>query len=550
MKRIPIVIYFILACLIMGPLLLPGYILTMDMNFVPHPALPTTVTSSYLFHALLSVLSAVVAMDWLQKIILLVIFTMAGYGAHHLLEYVFTRLQKQSPPAWLPYIAGLFYTINPFVYERLMAGQYAVLLGYACLPFVVWVLLVLVEKPTIKRAGMVAGLLVIVSIVSIHTLGPIAVLAAAGIIGGLWRQKFQRQYTQKLLGSVAITVVGFALLSSYWLVPLAAGQGSMAAAIDQFSVADRSAFATTGSNAFEALGNLLHLQGFWAEGRDLFTAPQTMVPLWGLLWLFVLATIGAGAWWLYKRQKFIPLFFGVSALVALYLALGTTHGALSFVNNFLTVHLPLFAGYREPQKFMMIVALVYALCFALGSYALLQKVKQQNIRQAAAVGFLGLPLIITPTMLLGCLGQLHSNPYPDDWLTVKSMLNNQPPSTKTLFLPWHQYMYLGMADRIVAVPSQEFFGTRIIASHDPELGNLGSDSAYPLSAAVQTQLLSHLADADANNLLRHFNVDSIVLAKENDYQIYDFLNHNPDLTRAYDGDDMTLYILKNTKEQP
>ncbi len=31
--------------------------------------------------------------------------------------------------------AGLFYAVNPFVFDRLYAGQLGVLLGYAALPF-------------------------------------------------------------------------------------------------------------------------------------------------------------------------------------------------------------------------------------------------------------------------------------------------------------------------------------------------------------------------------------------------------------------------------
>ena len=43
--------------------------------------------------------------------------------------------------------AGLFYAVNPFVFDRLYAGQLGVLLGYALLPFAVDALLDAARKP-------------------------------------------------------------------------------------------------------------------------------------------------------------------------------------------------------------------------------------------------------------------------------------------------------------------------------------------------------------------------------------------------------------------
>ena len=43
--------------------------------------------------------------------------------------------------------AGLFYAVNPFVFDRLYAGQLGLLLGYALLPFAVTALLDAAQEP-------------------------------------------------------------------------------------------------------------------------------------------------------------------------------------------------------------------------------------------------------------------------------------------------------------------------------------------------------------------------------------------------------------------
>ena len=51
--------------------------------------------------------------------------------------------------------AGLFYAVNPFVFDRLYAGQLGVLLGYALLPFAVDALLDASQRP--HRVARAAG---------------------------------------------------------------------------------------------------------------------------------------------------------------------------------------------------------------------------------------------------------------------------------------------------------------------------------------------------------------------------------------------------------
>ncbi len=124
----------VLGMLALGPGLLPGYLLSYDMVFVPAPqfnaamlgtagTLPRAVPSDAVVAAIARALPA----DVVQKLVLLAIFVLACAGAARLLS-------KERMPAQLA--AGVLYAWNPFVAERLILGQWALLLGYAGLPWV------------------------------------------------------------------------------------------------------------------------------------------------------------------------------------------------------------------------------------------------------------------------------------------------------------------------------------------------------------------------------------------------------------------------------
>src|SRR6266700_8294456 len=65
------------------------------------------------------------------------IFLLACSGAAALLTRGWVLARGTRPPALAALAAGVCYAWNPFVAERLLIGQWALLLGYAGLPWVV-----------------------------------------------------------------------------------------------------------------------------------------------------------------------------------------------------------------------------------------------------------------------------------------------------------------------------------------------------------------------------------------------------------------------------
>jgi len=122
-----------LALLVVGPLLAPGFTLVYDMVFVPHahfradllglsPTSPRTVPTQ----AAVAAATAVVGGQVVQKAVLLAIFGLGAVGAGRLVP---------SRRAAARISAGVLYAWNPFTYERLLLGQWALLLGAAVLPW-------------------------------------------------------------------------------------------------------------------------------------------------------------------------------------------------------------------------------------------------------------------------------------------------------------------------------------------------------------------------------------------------------------------------------
>ena len=135
LRWLPTAWAFLLAGLLLGPALGPGYVLTYDMVWVPDlalrddllglgSALPRAVPSD----AVVAVLDQVVPGMLLQKLVLVGSLVAAGAGGAALVAGLSlpVRCLAASLMVW-----------NPFVVERLVLGHWPVLVGYAALPWLV-----------------------------------------------------------------------------------------------------------------------------------------------------------------------------------------------------------------------------------------------------------------------------------------------------------------------------------------------------------------------------------------------------------------------------
>ncbi len=527
-RFVPYGVYLLVTLAVMLPLLRPGFILTLDMVFTPHLRMPQVVTSSYAFHVVLAVLNTVIPADMLEKILLTGVLFGSCVGMHRLVR----KLRGTTTYSAGLFVASVFYALNPFTYARFMAGQYAVLLGYAVLPWLIASAIRLCHAPTIRQAVIMGIWTTVLGVVSVHMLTVVLLLAVCSCVV----LALTRRYPHRaVVGRMTLVAAGTAVvLSSYWLLPVALGHGTMAHTINSFSDADTAAFASIGSGWIGRVANIIRLQGFWADGRALYLLPQDVTMLWGLLMLgiIVLALIGLRLLW--KTHRLIHIVLIASTLLAIVVAAG---GATALFN-----HLPLGGALREPHKLVALLALTYSVGLAYGVDGCIRWLRRSARHWAAigSVGLLLLPFAAMRVFLWGGNGQLHSVHYPADWQTVNTLLQHDNTAYTAIFLPWHQYLSFGFTGRIIANPAEQYFDKPVITSADPEFKSAVSGKQDGRRTAI-AHSISQPGSSTAQQLGR-LDIKYLLVSKDaDDAQSATAITRAAHMTRIYDSPTLALY---------
>lgn len=520
----PVVYCMALACAILGPLMGRGYVLTLDMVFGPHIAVPSLTTATWPLYALLSVLQHVLPVDVLQKVLLFGTFFGAGYGMFRLFQALVLAPARGTPAVYTTsaLFAGTVYAVNPFVYSRYMAGQYLVLLGYALLPFALraWRRF-LMQADVWRGAGVVLWVWAL-GCVSLHMLGIAGLAGAALFVHALYSSN-GRAAMRQLLWRVGLVAVAWLLISAFWVVPLVLGAAPTAHTIQGFTPADMQAFKVPGSPVSVAL-QVATMRGFWADAQDMYVLPQDVYSWW---WLPICLLAGLAAYGVYygwRTQRSLSVAIAVAAVAGAVLA-----GAVG-VDSWLAAHIPLFAGYRDAQKYVALVALAYAYFGGMGCMAL--AARMAAVWRGMLVVLFAVPLLTAPLLYWGAAGQLTVRHYPADWQIVQAYLMQNSADAPVVLLPWHMYMRYDFAGRVIANPVSKFFTVPTVTSADPEFRHASSYAANPATTTVDT--IMHTVPQN-NRLGRSFaiaGVRYVALAKTFDYTSYQYLDRQQDMHRV------------------
>jgi hypothetical protein len=420
-----------LGLLALGPGLRRGFLLSYDMLFVPRepfsaalPGLapPRAVPSDLV----IAVASRAVPADIVQKVVLLSIFVLACSGAAALLD---------REPLLARLAAGVFYAWNPFVAERLIIGQWALLLGYAGLP---WVLRAVLAPDLDSRRGAARLVLALVPAIA-GGFAALAVTALVAVPAALLSRSPRR---------TAVVLAALAAGSLPWLVP------SLLHPVyaDPASVA---AFAARADTPFGSIGSLLMLGGAW----NARTVPKAYGGAWSVLWLAAVIVALAGYLLIARRQCRWP-GLGLAAVSGLVIAaLGVTAPGRDLLRSLIATW-PAFAILRDAQQFVAPLALAEAAGFGLAVTAALRPgravrgeatgiapcvPRPQRPAHAAMAGTvlavlaLLAPVLLLPGLAWGAAGRLRPATYPAGWLTAARSLDTSPARGSVLLLPWATY---------------------------------------------------------------------------------------------------------------
>jgi hypothetical protein len=509
-----------LGLLALGPGLGRGFLLSYDMVFVPRepfsaalPGLapPRAVPSDLV----IAVASRVLSADFVQKVMLLAIFALACSGAVALLD---------REPRLARLAAGVCYAWNPYVAERLIIGQWALLLGYAGLP---WVLRAVLAPDLPSRRGAARlGLVMLPAVIGgFAAMAVTALVVLPGILlaGGLRR--------------AVIGLTALALGSLPWFIPSLLH----AVYVDPASVA---AFAARADTPFGSIGSLLMLGGAW----NAQTVPKAYGGAWSALWLAVVilalagyaaiarphARAGGSGGVVPPGQHRWP-GLGVAAIAGLVLAgIGVTAVGRDLLRSLIGAW-PGFAVLRDGQQFVAPLALAEAagLGVAVG-WVMTPRASRGGVDAAgwvmtprgsrggvdavgwvmtprasrgrvdAAGALLGVFAVLAPVLLLpglawGAAGRLRPADYPAGWLAAARLIDASPAGGSVLLLPWETYrtpywnhgeVVLDPWSRLLSRPVIWNDGTRVgdveLAPDDPRARRLDAiiRGGGPLTAAL------------------------------------------------------------------
>jgi hypothetical protein len=543
---IPVLVYSLLALLVLAPLLLPGYIFFLDMVFVPHLPTPTDINNVFLFKTILHLLNIILPSQVIQKLILFSILILSGFGMHRLLQTInddFNKTKDFNLHALPYFLAGIFFMVNPFTYSRFMVGHFYVLLGYAFLPWFLIAFLKLMNELNLRGAIRLAIWALSISLVSLHILGMALITAALGLLMASLRLYKASNYImlKHLLKWYSVAAIIFLIVSSFWLVPAILGKSSTNELISNFDERHLLSFRTVGSDWGVPL-NVLSLNGFWGDNQGFYLLPKDVLPVWPILFMLLIIVLMIGAIKAYSTNKYATLLFLTVLFIAWVLSQGVVQSPYAGLNHWLFANVPFFAGYREPGKFIALIALAESYLLFFGVTVLLEKFKQKKIKISSwIIGLIvTLPLVYTPSMLWGFGGQVHAVNYPAQWQQVNEYLKKNAKG-KVLFLPWHEYLRLSFADRVVANPASRFFDAQIIQGDNSEIGLIKRQSDNTQSEFIENEIINKNNEKNIAEMLKKIGVEYVLLVKESDYKNYSFLDNQSNLKIMQHNDALKLY---------
>ena len=416
----------VLAVLMLGPALAPGYVLSYDMVWVPDLALrgdflglgsglPRAVPSD----AVVAVLDEVVPGMLLQKLMLVSVLVTAGLGALRLTG-------ERSVIAGL--VAVTLFEWNPFVVERLVIGHWPVLVGYAVLP---WVVLA-------ARAWRTTGR----SPVSVWWLLPLGSLSAsAGLVTALVLLAFGVSRDLRRSATMLLLVVA---ANAPWVMA-----GLLHAGSATTDPAGATRFALFGEGTLPAPLAAVSLGGIW--NSEVVPASRTGVAGWlFLLLLLVLALLGARRWaarWTeVEGGRRDVLAFAACWLVGWGVAVLTW--AAPALMGWLVGHVPGAGLLRDGSRLLALCAISVVPLAASGAARVLATLPSA-VRPALGVALVLAPVALMPDAAYGVSGRLTAVEFPYDFARARTAVGRAVTDGNpgdVLVLPLSSYRQPGWND--------------------------------------------------------------------------------------------------------
>jgi hypothetical protein len=410
----------LLALLVVGPLLRPGYLLLRDAVSTPRSFLSdsalglTAAPRATPQDFAVALASHVVDGGIVVKALLVLGLWLAGWGAARLVAVAL-------PEAGLEVGAGQFVAItlaiwNPYVAERLLQGHWSLLLGYGCLPWIATVMLTLRSTPDWW------GFFGLAFWIALAGLTPTGLMLAATVALACVAVPVQDPGGARPRWLCATAALGAAVIAALpWLT--ASALGSSLPAHTEANTLGVSAFAPRAEPGLGTLGSLASLGGIW-NAEAVPTSRTTLLAISSAVVL--LGVVAAGLPVVARRRAVVPLL--VLALVSVLVPAALATGAGLHMLRAVVDAVPGFGVLRDGQKWVALAMPGYALAGA-GAVVTVRRWVQPAV--TALVCCVALILAL-PDLAWGVWGQVQSVRYPPGWSAVAAAINARPGTVAAL----------------------------------------------------------------------------------------------------------------------
>lgn len=406
------------------------------------------------------------------KVIFILIFILSGVAS-------FILLFKISNHRSLSIAGALFYTINPFMYERFLSGQWLVMLGFALTPLFLVCILNMFGKISQNRDTYLTliflGAIPFISMHHFFLWGMIFLIFS--FISSIREINILRTFR---IGQK--NIIGI-LISCLWIIVIVNYSYTL-----QFSQKDLLYFASKPDINLGVIFNLISFNGMWNEGTNY----TSILEINKIAIFFIIAILGItlfGLFCLITKKYYKEINFDnklgifIIGLLGLVLSIGS-YGLVGYLYRFL-FDVGLLEGMREAQKFLNLYVLSVSIFFVIGSKAIIEFTKKRLarsrwseynkkllLRYLVVCRFL-LTLCAFFPIFLGGLGQIDVSQYPQSYYEFNELLHKDftanSVKSKILVLPWEDYGEFPFSKNRIANPAIKFFYADVFTRGEPKV---------------------------------------------------------------------------------
>ena len=431
-----------MALLVLLPVLMPGYVLHVDMVFVPQQTLlpwnlgiggglPRSVPQD----AIVSLLAGPLPGEVIQKAVLLGSLVLAGVGAG--------RLAGSSLAVQLP--AASIYLWSAYTASRLLMGHWGLLWAASLLPWVI-----LAARSARQQGRWLPVVLLCGFGAVVPTGGILLAVAAIPLATG-----FGSVLTHARRGLVVAAVL--AVNAPWWLAAL---RSTSRHESDPLGLV---VFGARADGVGGVLASVLAGGGVWNSEATLGSR-TTLFAAVGTLVLVVLTILGGQRWWRDNPPEALVLG-SLAALGVLWAWISGTLGDQVWAQQIVSA-LPGGGLLRDGQKWTVWWVLLVAVCAPWGLQRLLTRA-DENLRLFLAGALTVMPIALLPDLAAGGFGRLQAHSYPEEWDTLRDRVGASPEAGDVVSLPWSPFRrYAWNGSGVVLDPLPRYLTRTVVWNDD------------------------------------------------------------------------------------